>query len=138
MNRWDWRLFPEAEAFLDQKIDWFMAHNDRASNLAKRIEKGTSTMIFDWIDHIVIPSDNTDSNRLTDLGFKATNGRLEDDAALFQIEDSVFFPILLSDKKKTEIAISTENLEAFRDIRREGWGQRDKDDRTIDYGPRET
>ena len=56
MNTFDWGLFPKAESFLQTELYKFLRRNDSAATLVNEIEQKTSTRIFDWVDHLVVPS----------------------------------------------------------------------------------
>ena len=111
MNRWDWGLFPEAEAFLNEKIDTFLAHNEFASTLTSIVERGTSTRIFDWVDHLTIPRDEVEMDKIAKIGFRkkgASSG-----GEVFRVEGSTLFPIILGENRSWELAITPESLDDF-------------------------
>jgi hypothetical protein len=56
VNAYDWGLYPEAEARLRGLLREFIDGSGRGKELALRIEDGTSTDIFEWVDHIAVPS----------------------------------------------------------------------------------
>ena len=70
MSIFDWSLYPQAETFLQVEVAKFLGKNQAASKLAAIIEKNTSTSFFDWIDHIAVTSEETETNNLADMGFK--------------------------------------------------------------------
>ncbi|MFB3889645.1 MAG: hypothetical protein ACE14S_09160 [Candidatus Bathyarchaeia archaeon] len=116
MPSWDWQLHPEAEAFLKAKVHRFLARNRFASNLAVLIEQGTSTRFFDWVDHMALSADEVQTGELAKLGFTESKERTAEDAAVFRMKASVFFPLLVKNGKTSELALSVEDLEKFRNL----------------------
>src|SRR5262249_36458794 len=53
-KRFDWPLCYDAERFVLEQIDAFLARNTFAANLAKRMRAQTGTLIIDWVDHLVL------------------------------------------------------------------------------------
>src|SRR6185436_12674149 len=66
-KKFDWPLCYEAENFLLERIDAFLAHNAFAKRLSDRMLTGTATLLIDWTDHLVLPA--VDAPRLGALGF---------------------------------------------------------------------
>ena len=63
----DWPLANEAEAFLRRRVESFLEQNRFAQHLAKRMRDETATDFFEWIDHLVLSSD--DEPMLRETGF---------------------------------------------------------------------
>jgi len=104
----DWELYPQTEKFLQKEINNFLKRNSFASKLSKRIEKETSTRLFDWIDHISLPSTKINEKTLLKLNFKEIKPNV------YKNPKSVFFPVLLNDDNITEIALKPENIDHFK------------------------
>jgi len=68
-EHFDWPLAFEAEKFLRQRMDWFLERNSFARQLAGRMRDETGTDFFEWIDHIVL--DSEDEAALRELGLEA-------------------------------------------------------------------
>src|SRR6185295_5265621 len=66
-QKFDWPLCYEAENFLLERIDLFLARNTFAKRLSDRMLTGTATLLLDWADHLVLPS--TDEAKLKSAGF---------------------------------------------------------------------
>lgn len=112
VDGYNWRLYPEAEKFLVNEVKRFLAGNKFTARLAKRMLNETSTEIFDWIDHMVLPARRVKAEKLIGLGFRE-EGRLSYGKKVFKIDGSVLFPILLSEEDETELAIKIEDVENF-------------------------
>jgi len=113
-NRYDWGLYPQTEKFLYDQITFFLKHHGFASKLSTRMEKETSTRIFDWIDHIVLPEKKVQQNSLDQLGFKDVEGiNHQPGDRVFIHPESIFFPVILSSKEATEIVLKPERLDHF-------------------------
>ena len=66
-KKFDWPLCYEAENFLLERIDAFLARNTFAKRLSDRMLTGTGTLLLDWVDHLVLsPSDEA---KLRPVGF---------------------------------------------------------------------
>jgi hypothetical protein len=112
----DWRLFPEAEEYLLGLVRGFLSRHSYAANLADRIERETSTRFLDWIDHIVIRESEADIKALEKLGFDLGPDRETPDGMhSFRRYGSTLFPILLTQKAMTQLAIKVERVEDFRE-----------------------
>jgi hypothetical protein len=55
-QRFDWPLCHEAENFVQQRLDIFVARNAFARSLSHRMRDETGTLLIDWIDHLVLPA----------------------------------------------------------------------------------
>ena len=112
MNAFDWNLFPKAESFLQTRLDEFLSMNNSATILVNEIKQKTSTRIFDWVDHLVVPSDEVEAEDLFKLGFhesKTTDGSIS-----FRVEGSILFPLLIKNSKVPELALTVEDIDNFR------------------------
>ena len=111
-SRFNWKLFPKADKFLQSQIRNFLTKNSFAKILADHMEKETSTRFFDWIDHIVIPEKVANDRKIQELGFEERD-QIESPSGtrVFTNSESIFFPILIG--KKFEIAIKPERIDHF-------------------------
>ena len=111
-SKFNWKLFPKAEKFLQSQVKKFYTKNSLAKLLADRMEKETSTRFFDWIDHMVIPQKVANDKKIQDLGFEEKD-KVESPSGtrVFTNPESIFFPIILG--KKFEIAIKPERIDHF-------------------------
>src|SRR5271156_4485965 len=62
-DRFDWPLAFDAEKFLRQRMASFLERNSFARRLAGRMRQETGTDFFEWIDHLVLPSEDEKSLR---------------------------------------------------------------------------
>jgi hypothetical protein len=53
-NRFDWPLCYEAEDFVLDQIQAFLARNSFAAKLAERMRSETGTLLVDWVDHLIV------------------------------------------------------------------------------------
>src|SRR3972149_11953802 len=113
-HEFDWRLYPQAENFLIQHIDTFLLNNRFAHKLSSRMEHETSTRFFDWIDHVVLPENIVRAKDMEELGFlEVPDVEAPSGMRVFVHSKTVLFPILLSTKKFTEVALKPERLDHF-------------------------
>jgi len=68
-DRFDWPLAFDAEKFLRQRMNSFLDRNSFARTLAGRMGEETGTDFFEWIDHLVLSSE--DEQPLQALGMTA-------------------------------------------------------------------
>ena len=66
-KKFDWPLCYEAENFLLERIDAFVARNTFAKRLSDRMLTGTGTLLLDWVDHLVLSA--ADEEKLRAVGF---------------------------------------------------------------------
>jgi hypothetical protein len=56
-KRFDWPLCYDAENLVQEQIQAFLARNAFAAVLSDRVRSETGTLMFDWVDHLVIAAD---------------------------------------------------------------------------------
>lgn len=109
----DWGLYPEAETFLQREVDRFLKHHGFAKSLSATMYEDTSTRFFDWVDHIVLPEREIKDRMLQELGFGEFDLETHQGLRVYKHTRTAFFPVLLSERNTTEIALKPENLEHF-------------------------
>lgn len=109
MNSFDWQLAPEADKHLHHLIDWFIDQCPRADRIAAMIETVTSTRIFDWIDHLSLPSVMLDQDELAKHGFVEMAGEKE----VFTAPGTCLFPLRFH-HGEAELALKVDDLDTFR------------------------
>ena len=67
-TRFDWKRYPEAEAFFLEGMDTFLKAHQAASRLEQKIREQTGTKLLDWVDHIVLPDSSPIRTRLAQMG----------------------------------------------------------------------
>jgi len=65
-----WERHPKAEALLLKWLDGYCLANRAISDLSIDLEQTTSTRLFDWIDHLLIPDSDVHKFQLTEVGFQ--------------------------------------------------------------------
>src|SRR6266508_5457533 len=55
-ERFDWPLCHDAENFLLDQIQAFLARNAFASRLSERMRFETGTLLIDWVDYLLLSS----------------------------------------------------------------------------------
>jgi len=106
----DWVLYPKAEKFLKKEVKNFLRNNVFAKKLAKRMQKETSTEIFDWIDHLILPEKRVSEKKLKSLNFKQAQLKAQKGIKVFKNPDTIFFPVLLTPSNTAELALKPEYL----------------------------
>jgi hypothetical protein len=110
---WDWGLYPEAERFVRQQVAWFLDRYPGVERLARRIERRTSAQFGDWIDHLVIPEGRVETDDLLGLGYREQKGVPAGEARVFSHPWAALVPVLLTEGRRAELALSPEDLGEF-------------------------
>ncbi len=111
---YDWKIHPQAEAFLELRVSDFLNQNRASRELSDRMLKETSTRFFDWIDHIVIPNETINVESLKEIQFKELKGAKKPRGTkVYANKESAFFPVLLSSGSHTQVALKPELLGHF-------------------------
>lgn len=66
-----WKRHPKAEALVANYLANACEANPFISSLSEKLEKETSTRLFDWVDHVVVGYSPVVAQELEDLGFVA-------------------------------------------------------------------
>lgn len=112
LSLFDWKLFAEAESFLQTRLDNLRKGNSQTEKLAIELGQGTSTGIFDWVDHLVLPANEVDTDELDRMGFEESKKKF-DGASVFRVQGSVLFPLVLKRGKDSEVALAVEDIDDF-------------------------
>jgi len=113
-RKYDWKIHPQAEAFLELRISDFLKQNRAARELSDRMLNETSTKFFDWVDHMIIPDETVEEETLRGLQFEEVKGiRKPRGNKIFVVNGSTFFPVLLSSGSHTVVALKPEILGHF-------------------------
>jgi hypothetical protein len=113
LRLFDWQLFADAESFLQTQLNKLLGKSSFASRVAMEIQQNTSTSIFNWVDHLSLPAETVKIEELTKLGFEESQKNLED-SAVFRVNGSTLFPLILKRDKNSEVALAVEDIEDFR------------------------
>ena len=108
----EWKRYPEAEAFLAGKVEAFLGRHAFASRLAGRMLLETGTRFGDWIDHLGLPNEPGLADRLGDLGYEADDVRGPSGAAVFVHRGGLFPRIVLAGSLPI-VALKVESIAAF-------------------------
>ncbi len=112
-NRFEWRRHPEAEAFVQARLDDLARTLPPLEALRADMLARTSTQLYDWIDHLVLGDEDALRGQLADLGFE-----VEDMAALagdtvYHHPGAVLPRVLLRREAAAAAAIGVEDIAAF-------------------------
>ena len=112
----DWKRFPETEAFLEEKIESALAGNAFASALAGRMHRETSTRFGDWVDHLVIGEGPGLARTLRALGYVKQEIPHANDSPAFAHEGGMFPRLAVATgggPEVREVAIKVESIAGF-------------------------
>ena len=122
-DEFDWGLYPELEKFITGKVNKFLSKHKFASALSKKMLDRTSTRFVDWIDHIVLPYSEAKGDLLEKLGLQVVETEGDpDDAVVYRHPASYLFPVLLTSKNRTEVALKPEEMDHFLQVIGAGTG----------------
>lgn len=114
---WDWKRWPETEAFVNGLIAEALVGNDFAANLSRRMTEETGTRFFDWVDHLVVDRAAAKIADLEALGFsREPETTREFRQPVFQHQGGIFPRLALADgpgPKIREVAIKVESVADF-------------------------
>src|SRR5262245_27298312 len=112
-KNFNWPRCPEADQFIEEVLQKFLAQHDFARRLSDRMMLETSTLFSVWVDHVILSSKSCSANTLKPLGF------WEDKKAKRPAGTRVFFhpyadlPKVLLSSKTTGCAIAVDDLWKF-------------------------
>jgi hypothetical protein len=113
-REFDWKLFPETDRFLENRLEEFLTRNETARKLSDRMSSETSTRFFNWVDHLQLPKTQYDQSLLESIGFmKDANAESQEEIEIFRHEGGGFFPILLVEDEGTCVALKPERIDHF-------------------------
>ncbi len=111
----DWGLNREAENHLRQLVDWFGEKDERLLSLTDRIADTTGTRLFDWVDHVHLPTAMVDRLAPRSHGFAFTRRPQE-----LRAPGTNLFPIYIAGNR-AELSLKVGDLDAFK----EAWSAED-------------
>ena len=110
----DWKRWPETEAFVAARISSALAGNAFASGLAARMMTETSTRFADWVDHLVIGEVPGLAKTLRGLGYSRQATDYAMGAPAFAHKGGMFPRIAVTQGAEVrEVAIKVESVAAF-------------------------
>ncbi|MFQ5863367.1 MAG: hypothetical protein ACE5IC_09645 [Candidatus Brocadiales bacterium] len=117
MGVFDWKRCPAAERFLMERVGAFLEVNQWAANFTKTLEGKTSTLFFDWIDHIIIPDTGGIRAELEEIGFSRNLlAETPSDTSAFSHTGAIFPAILVKEgagRPVLEVALKPESVADF-------------------------
>jgi hypothetical protein len=112
----DWKRWPETEAFVNELLVAALEGNSFAAHLAERMHTETSTRFKDWVDHFLISEQPGLARKLTSLGYERQIITYDINVALF-IHHGGMFPTIAvklgSGPVVYEVAIKVESIADF-------------------------
>jgi hypothetical protein len=112
--RFDWKRFPETDAFVEERVSEALTGNAFARGLADRMLRESSTRFRDWVDHLVLGDEPGLGRTLTQLGFVRQATPYALGAPVYAHEGGMFPKVALtSGSGVRELAIKVESVAAF-------------------------
>lgn len=112
----DWKRWPEAQAFVDARVGAALASNQFAAGLAARMLGETSTRFGDWVDHLVLVDRPGLARELAALGFARQAISHPEGWPAFAHRGGMFPRLVLGPKsgpEVAEVALKVESVAAF-------------------------
>jgi hypothetical protein len=112
----EWKRWPETEAFVDGKIASALGNNAFTTDLAGRMARETSTRFQDWVDHLVVGEAPGLARKLSGLGFVRQATPYGSGSPVFSHPGGMFPSIAVAPgagAEVWEIAIQVESVAAF-------------------------
>ena len=94
-NEFEWYRHPEAEGFVSERLDEYVAAMPLAGKLAGAMLARTSSRLVDWLDHLVLVAGDLPRGQLADLGFEEEDVPLEPDTVAYHHPGAILPRILL-------------------------------------------
>jgi hypothetical protein len=115
-DAWDWKLYPETEAFLSRLVGSFVEGHGYTDTLRQEIEGTTSTRFIDWVDGMEVPKEGVAEDDLLRLGYVRNDG-IEASGEVY-VHPGAFFPVVLHDGMSHRLSLKVENVELFLAVNR--------------------
>jgi hypothetical protein len=122
-SSFDWKRWPETEAFLSGLIAMALEGNAFARRLAERLPQETGTTFAIWVDHLVVSGGPGLAERLGALGYERQPIRYAVGLPVFSHPGGIFPRLVVAGQdaatngdaaaKVTEVAIKVDSVVAF-------------------------
>ena len=110
----DWKRYPETEAFINDKIATALEGNAFAARLAERMARESSTRFGDWVDHLVIGETPGLGRTLRDLGYVRQETPYASGTPVFAHSGGMFPRIAVDHGPEVrDVAIKVESIASF-------------------------
>ena len=110
-----WGRFPEAEAFIEKHLQRFLGTHAFAAQLSLRMRDETSTLFANWVDHVIVPQQDVDSDQFeSELGFQIENVEASQGETVYWHPHAYFPRVILStNASEPSAAIKVESIDDF-------------------------
>jgi hypothetical protein len=112
----DWKRFPNTEAFVSDRILSALEGNSFAQRLKERMQRETSTRFADWVDHLVLSGQAGLEQDLIGLGYEREGGHAALGAPVFAHHGGMFPRIIVAPRAGPdvrEVAVKVESIADF-------------------------
>lgn len=113
-HNFSWQTYPQAEKVLLDFVEGLQEKHPVLRGFAEQLVVQTSTRLFDWLDHILLPGADSTRKTLEAAGFVPE--RRADHRVVYAIPDALFPKVLLTDGEAADscgVALRVESLEDF-------------------------
>ncbi len=115
-SAFDWKRYPEAEAFVDRLVASALNGNGLAAELAGRMKNETGTRFVDWVDHLVLSDRPGLVAELETMGYRREVELYAVNVPVFQHDGGIFPRLALapgSGPEVREVAVKVESVADF-------------------------
>ncbi len=119
MQEFAWQRYPHAEAYLRERFDDLVATMPDARAFSSALLTQTGSLLFDWLDHLVLVDGDVPRQQLEQLGFEPEDVPADADSQVLYHPGAIFPRILLRNSDYREpgatlaAAIQVEDVAAF-------------------------
>lgn len=105
---YNWPRCPEAEALIEKKLDEALSKNSNLRTLSEELLTHTSSRLFDWVDHVILPLEQADT--LKKLGFERIKS--EHNRHLYH-HPAAQFPLIILANETLGVGVLVESIEDY-------------------------
>lgn len=111
VSPFDWKCRPEAENIIVKGMDAIVHKNAFIAGLQKDLLEKTSTRLFDWLDHIILPYTDAKKEEIEDAGFvlQGKTGSF----SVYNHPGAQLPRIVLGKAHKPGLAVTVDSIAAF-------------------------
>jgi len=114
----EWKRFPEAEAFVDALIEKALAGNAFAAGLARLMKSKTDTRFADWVDHLVLTGRPGLADALKTIGYRRDLATQAPSGQVFAHDGGMFPRIVVAAGEGPEVRAVAIKVESVADFSR--------------------
>lgn len=100
-QQFEWRRHPEAEAFLIERLEPFVAAVPPFRTFAVRLYQRASGRLIDWLDHLVLTGGEAVRGELAKLGFETEGAPADQGDVVYRHPGAILPLVVLREREQT-------------------------------------